>query len=247
MEIIQEEENEHPISKSASNPEIINRENIFMMSNTPSAMFSKDTPSFNPKSDEKSPSEIVPLLDHGVDYDTPDRYIFEFYSNDQFDKFKKIFYKAMKKRKAEAVEREDLTLIGNHSNKYLFMELENVLFYFSQVEVPDLPLLKYFSSLEAAEINCKPFYLYLRPFTVNLLTTVCKKYNIALYSSLDRKVLEFVLEHFQNYYSYFTLCITHKQSDGPKKLEKYYNNIWNCKNSVIIDYNPETLANNFGN
>lgn len=53
-----------------------------------------------------------------------------------------------------------------------------------------------------------------------------------------------MLRFFYNYYTYFTIWIQHKNYEGPKKIKKYFNNTWDEKNSVIVDYNPETLANN---
>ena len=109
-----------------------------------------------------------------------------------------------------------LILLEISENKYLFIELESILFFMTKKQIDNLPLLQYVDEVTARKLGWEPFYLYLRPFLIWFLSTISKKYNIALYSSLNKKLIGYILDNFENSHVYFSMCISHKNHSTPK-------------------------------
>lgn len=93
---------------------------------------------------------------------------------------------------------------GDPNKKYLFLELENIILYFSSEKIQNLNDIAYIGEERAKKYNCQPFYIYLRPFVGCFLSKILLKYNIAIYSALDKDFMIFVLKHFDSFHLMFT-------------------------------------------
>jgi len=124
------------------------------------------------------------------------------------------------------------------------MELENVLFYFSLEPIKNLPFLAYVNEEQAKKIHCRPFYLYQRPFTVNFLTKLSKNYNMAIYSSLDRDMMEFLLEFLDDLQGLFEIWVSNFTLNSTKNVEKFFSGTWDHSNVVLLDFKSISAANN---
>ena len=84
-----------------------------------------------------------------LNFDNPRRYLDEFKENPNFTMFMKSF---REKRNEETKESIRQTNLGNldASNKYLFLELEDVILKLSEEEIPDLPVY-YYMDKESAD------------------------------------------------------------------------------------------------
>lgn len=133
------------------------------------------------------------------------------------------------------------------TNKNLFIELSNLIFYLSLNEIENLPLIKYYDEYEAKEFNWNPFYLYQRPFSVNFLWKVEKEYNIIVYSSLNNELLRSILENSTINEFGIILSICNSDNNDTKRINKYFNESITQKNSVLLDYKAIVVAHNSGN
>lgn len=97
----------------------------------------KETPSFKQRSSSQdgSGNDHMPC----ISYDHPNRYLYEFFNHAEYPKFKRAFQKALKKKKRSSSTPVMLQLNGSLDKKMLFLEIENVLLYFSLEQVPNLP------------------------------------------------------------------------------------------------------------
>ena len=70
-----------------------------------------ETPSFYHKSSSDGKSQIE--CKHGVPYDLPDRYLFEFFNNPLYVKFKRGYHKALRRSKDKSTDYDQINLIGD--------------------------------------------------------------------------------------------------------------------------------------
>ena len=184
----------------------------------------KDTPSFRLRSHSEENSNVFfpNSQPFGASYAHPDRYLYEFFQSRGYEKFRKLYLKALKRNVRINLQKESLPIEADPRKKFLFVELENVILYFSLTTVDNLPLLGYIDEDTAFEYNCKPFYLYLRPFAVSLFNKVTSKYNLAIYSCLDKDFITLLLSYMPGHEDLFTLCISNYTSNDIKRLGKFF-------------------------
>ena len=129
----------------------------------------------------------------------------------------------------------------------MFIEISNVIFYLSTEEIPNLPLIKYYDEYEAKILNCNPFYLYQRPFSVSFLCKMANEFNIIVYSSLNKDLLSSILENSSISEFGLKLGIWNNDQNDIKRIQKYFNAEITSKNSILIDYKAAVVAHNTWN
>lgn len=99
--------------------------------------------------------------------------------------------------------------------------------------------LEYVDKQKAFEFGMKDFYIHIRPFTLCFLNTISERYNIIFYSSMERDLLTYVLEHIQREKLFSTIAISNSKTKGIKRISKFWNESRTPQNWVIIDHDPE--------
>lgn len=178
-------------------------------------------------------------------FDTPDRYLYEFYHRPQYEEFKKEYLKYLKKY----THQEDLVRyikIGAQATErnMLFLEILDTFVMISKTELTTLPYYCYVSKRIAKKFGFGEFYVYLRPFTFGFLNVIKEIYDLAIYSSLNKNFLIFLMDIIQKEKEFFNICITHETSDEPKSILKFMREGRSSKNTLFIDHDPEVLAYN---
>ena len=106
---------------------------------------------------------------------------------------------------------------------------------------------RYIGPEVAQYFNTNPFYLYLRPCVFGFLNAIKQKYELAIYSRLDKKLLIFLLDIIQEEKEYFGISISHNLKDKPKALKKFYSEGRSQNNVLLLDTSPMSAAYNSDN
>jgi len=85
-----------------------------------------------------------------------------------------------------------------------------------------MPYYRFIGPEVAKYFNRAPFYLYLRPFVFGFLNSIKQKYELAVYSKLDKKLLIFLLDIIQEEKEYFGISISHNITGKPKMIQKFF-------------------------
>lgn len=128
----------------------------------------------------------------------------------------------------------------------IFMEIENIILYLSISEVPNLPWLGYINEETAKWYNWQPFYIYMRPFAISLLNKLFQKYNLSIYSWFQRDLILLLLHHIEKESELFEIWVSSNGENWNKYLPNFFNDQWNKKNTIMLDYRPEVFAINSG-
>jgi hypothetical protein len=126
----------------------------------------------------------------------------------------------------------------------LFFEIIDTLVMITKKELPTLPYYWYVSKKIGKRFGRGDFYVYLRPFTFGFLNIVKERFDLAIYSSVDKEFLVFLLDIIQKDKEFFNIWITHATGDEPKSILKFLREGRTPKNTLFIDHNPEVLAYN---
>ena len=100
----------------------------------------------------------------------------------------------------------------------------------------------------AGFLGIDPCYIYLRPFAKCFLRTLSKRYNIYLYSELNPKILNLLIELFKQYEINFSGAYCNES--GSVKDIHYFtdtNPEIDLDQILIIDHNPAVLGANYNN
>jgi hypothetical protein len=182
-----------------------------------------------------------------IPFESSERYLYEFYHSKEYPRFRRMFSRRLKKHNIASQETSIYSLSGDDDKKYLIMEIENVIFYLSHKQIDHLPFLGEVDAETAKELNLRPFYLYLRPFAISFLMKVNQKYNIGIYSSFNKELVYFLLGYLEDQQEYFQSCISSINPNIPKNISKFFDESWNNKNVVFLDFKPEVAAINYKN
>lgn len=178
-------------------------------------------------------------------FDTPARYIYEFFHHPDYLEFKSLYKHYLP---TQEVSEKDVRYVrlGHHDpqKKLLFFELENTFVLLSHECLDDLPYYCYVGKKIARRFGMTDFYVYLRPFTLWFLNIINEVYELAVYSSLDKQLVIFLLDIIQKDKEYFNMCITHSTDSEPKSINKFLKEGRSLKNSLLIDCDPEVIAYN---
>lgn len=79
------------------------------------------------------------------------------------------------------------------------------------------------------------------------LNSVKNKYNLVVYSKLDKKLLIFLLDIIQEEKEYFSISISHNIKGKPKVLQKFFSEGRSHNNVVLLDTSPKSAAYNEDN
>mmetsp|Transcript_22308 Transcript_22308/g.25621 ORF Transcript_22308/g.25621 Transcript_22308/m.25621 type:complete len:230 (-) Transcript_22308:329-1018(-) len=111
-----------------------------------------------------------------IDYDVPERYLFEFYTSKRYFKFRKDFMKYSKhpkNKKSDVIKHSKIDSLqdlkinkSNSAEKTLFLEIEGTIVLLTKKQVPELPVLAYVNEHQAAEFDMDAFYVHVRPFSL---------------------------------------------------------------------------------
>jgi len=170
----------------------------------------------------------------------PEHYLYEFYNHRRFKKFKKIYKRNMK----DSEESSRYIKIGTHDpkRKVIFLEIIDTIVSISKTQIQNLPVFCHVGKKIGKNFGLGEFYIYLRPFTFGFLNLIKQEYDIAIYSSVDKALLIFLMDVIQGDKEFFNILITHETDNEPKSILKFMTEGRSHKNTILIDHDPKVLA-----
>lgn len=99
------------LKKSVSTPNIISKD-LFSISKV-NSLFTKETPTFKQRSFSEDNSKQELIEEKPVCYDTPDRYLYEFYNQKGFNRFRRNYMKALKRKYNKNTGLESIEILGD--------------------------------------------------------------------------------------------------------------------------------------
>lgn len=180
-----------------------------------------------------------------ADFDTADRYTYEFFHSDAYESFRED-YEVYYHRYRYVDQGTTAIDIGqsHQSKKMLFIEIMNTLVLITEQDIGTLPYYWYVSKRIGRRFGRGEFYVYLRPFTFGFLNIIKERFDLAIYSSVDKEFLIFIMDILQRDKEFFNICITHEIGDEPKSISKFMQDGRSPKNTLLIDHDPEVWAFN---
>lgn len=128
------------------------------------------------------------------------------------------------------------------------MEINNTLVLLSKFQKKDLPELMRIDEELAEAYDWDPCFVYIRPFTQFMLSSLSNKYKIIIYSVLPPLLLKYIVKWLQSSKVLIENHISTFNDEGPKSISKFWaNETISPKDTVLIDHDPEVVALNSGN